>query len=46
MLDNSVDLDIFDQLVENTGETGEPAAPELPQDAAWIDPDALPESPA
>ena len=34
-VDAQGDLDIFDQLIEDTSETGEPGQPEVSQDPAW-----------
>lgn len=46
MTDDAGDLDVFDQLTENTHETGEAGALELPQDPGWVDPDAVAGRPA
>lgn len=35
MEDAQGDLDIFDQLIEDTNETGEPDQPVVSQDPAW-----------
>lgn len=35
MSDDPGDLDLFDQLIEDSGEGGEPGQPELSQDPAW-----------
>lgn len=41
MSDDPIDLDVFDQLVENTDEQAEPGQPTIDQQPAYVDPDAV-----